>query len=174
VPAALLTIEARRYAIGEIIKRAGVSPEWSKTWRIEIDDESAAIHLDSAGRKKVVFPVLPAPGAAPETVVSGGVARPAWTFPPPANLRALVPDFIVPFVGSGHRGDGTPVYSATDPDTIQFNFDLPAAALFTLARFEETVIGDRDSHGRFPASASIAVKENFLHRPIVDEYGFAF
>jgi hypothetical protein len=51
---------------------------------------------------------------------------------------------------------------------------LPASITLTLGRFEETLPGPRDQHGRFSAFSSIAWRENFLHRPIVDEYGLAF
>jgi hypothetical protein len=168
-----LTREARRYAIGEVVSRAGVSAAWSKTWRIEISDQSATIHLDSTGKKRIVFPVDHAPNGTPHSIVSGKTSRAAWAYPPGANLRDSVPDFVLPFVGRSQTGGISPVFAASDRETIRFNFDLPAATLFTLARVEETVISERDSHGRFPASASIAVKEDFLHRPIVDEYGFA-
>ena len=43
-----------------------------------------------------------------------------------------------------------------------------------LTRYEEVVNNDPlrilDAHERFPATASIAYKENFLHRPVVNEY----
>lgn len=39
-----------------------------------------------------------------------------------------------------------------------------------LSRYEETIIDAKDQYDRFPARASIAYKENFLTRPIVNEY----
>jgi hypothetical protein len=39
-----------------------------------------------------------------------------------------------------------------------------------LARYEEMVKRDRDGHDRFPAAASTAYREEFLARPIVNEY----
>jgi len=39
-----------------------------------------------------------------------------------------------------------------------------------LTRYEEYVIKKRDHHDRFPANESLAFKENFLMRPIVNEY----
>jgi hypothetical protein len=39
-----------------------------------------------------------------------------------------------------------------------------------LTRWEEYISGVKDDHGRFPSSASLAVKNKFLHRPIVNEY----
>ena len=169
-----VTREARLYAIREIARRAGVSPAWSKTWRIEVSDQAVSIHLDLSGKKRIVFPVGAGAHGTTDLILSGKTSHAAWAYPPAATLRDAVPDFVIPFVGR-RQSDGTPpVFAASDPETVYFNFDLPAAALLTLARAEETVIKQRDGHGRFPALASIAVKEDFLHRPIVDEYGFAF
>ncbi|MDR3704911.1 MAG: polysaccharide deacetylase family protein [Paludibacteraceae bacterium] len=56
--------------------------------------------------------------------------------------------------------------------TLVVHADLLASAYFMLTRYEEWIRTDcRDIHGRFPGKESIAYKENFIHRPIVDEYG---
>ncbi len=39
---------------------------------------------------------------------------------------------------------------------------------------EETLTRTRDEHDRFPASASLALRHDFLERPILDEHGLAF
>jgi hypothetical protein len=39
-----------------------------------------------------------------------------------------------------------------------------------LTRWEEYVNKERDEHDRFPGSASVAFKNGFLHRPVVNEY----
>jgi hypothetical protein len=54
--------------------------------------------------------------------------------------------------------------------TVIFYSDILAATFFMLSRCEETVVQERDSHGRFPATASVAYKQGFLDRPIIDEY----
>lgn len=53
---------------------------------------------------------------------------------------------------------------------IVCGIDIFASAFFMISRWEEFVNTERDKHQRFPASASIAFKENFLIRPIVNEY----
>ena len=53
---------------------------------------------------------------------------------------------------------------------IRLGLDIFGSAFFMLTRYEELVIQDRDEHDRFAAAASIALREGFLHRPIVDEY----
>jgi len=53
---------------------------------------------------------------------------------------------------------------------VQCDVDVFGSIFFMLSRYEESVIADRDEHDRFPATASIAYKAGFLHRPIVNEY----
>jgi uncharacterized protein DUF7033 len=50
------------------------------------------------------------------------------------------------------------------------NLDIFGSAFFMLSRYEELITPDRDNHDRFPATASIAYKANFLDRSIVNEY----
>ncbi len=50
------------------------------------------------------------------------------------------------------------------------NLDIFGSAFFMLSRYEEFIEQKRDHHSRFPASASIAYKAQFLDRPIVNEY----
>ena len=55
-------------------------------------------------------------------------------------------------------------------ERIECGADLFASAFFLLTRWEETVNPARDRHQRFPASASVAGRCGFLHRPVVNEY----
>ena len=48
--------------------------------------------------------------------------------------------------------------------------DIFASSFFMLTRWEEYVNKIRDLHNRFPATASLAYKYDFLNRPIVNEY----
>ena len=48
--------------------------------------------------------------------------------------------------------------------------DIFAASFFMLTRWEEYVNKNRDNHNRFSATESLAFKEGFLDRPIVNEY----
>jgi hypothetical protein len=47
-------------------------------------------------------------------------------------------------------------------------FDIFAASFYLLSRYEECLPYTPDNHGRFTAQASLAVKHNFLHLPLVD------
>jgi len=53
---------------------------------------------------------------------------------------------------------------------IHLPIDVLGSAFFMLTRYEEILFSNRDEHGRFPARASLAFQEDFLDRPIVDEY----
>ncbi len=55
-------------------------------------------------------------------------------------------------------------------DYITTNIDIFATLFFMLTRWEEYVIKERDEHNRFPHQASLAYKNNFLNRAIVNEY----
>ena len=73
------------------------------------------------------------------------------------------------------RGRDIPVLYGTQPmeitdRQIECRIDVVAAVFFMLSRWEEYVIRTRDMHQRFPATASLAFKNGFLDRPIVDEY----
>jgi hypothetical protein len=58
------------------------------------------------------------------------------------------------------------------PSTLQLRLpiDILGSAFFMLTRYEEVVQQERDEHGRFPAKASLAYQEDFLDRPIINEY----
>lgn len=55
-------------------------------------------------------------------------------------------------------------------DQIICGIDIFASSFFMLTRWEENVIKDKDKHNRFPDHASLAFKNKFHKRPIVNEY----
>ena len=55
-------------------------------------------------------------------------------------------------------------------DKIICGLDIFASSFFMLTRWEEYADASRDNYDRFPASASLALKCGFLHRPVVNEY----
>ena len=54
------------------------------------------------------------------------------------------------------------------PKSIK-ELDIFATCFFMLTRWEEYVNKNRDAHNRFPSTESLAYKEGFLDRPIVNE-----
>ncbi len=53
-------------------------------------------------------------------------------------------------------------------------FDIFAASFYLLSRYEEYLPHVKDDFGRFPASESLAYKENFLFQPVVDVWAYKF
>lgn len=58
---------------------------------------------------------------------------------------------------------------AQDQPAATLDIDVFGTAFLLLSRYEEVVSTVRDEHGRFPAAESLAVRNNFLRRPIVNE-----
>jgi hypothetical protein len=90
-----------------------------------------------------------------------------------ARRHPLTSDFKIPFSSSA-AADLGPLFRVTGDATIDCAVDLLSSAFLTLSRFEETLPGGRDRYGRFSAFSSVAWRDGFLNRPIVDEYGLAF
>lgn len=53
---------------------------------------------------------------------------------------------------------------------IVLGLDIFASCFYMLTRWEEYVNKSRDKHGRFPGADSLAYKNDFLMRPVVNEY----
>jgi len=85
-----------------------------------------------------------------------------------AGLDARTVSSKVPVI-YGRDPEGRGFFSASS-DRIEIGLDVFGSAFFMLTRYEESVRPERDEHGRFPASASLAFKGGFLTRPIVNEY----
>lgn len=68
------------------------------------------------------------------------------------------------------------IYGDSDPllqkslNSFRLPIDVFGSAFFMLSRYEEVANIERDEYDRFPAYASLAHKDGFLDRPIVDEY----
>lgn len=74
--------------------------------------------------------------------------------------------------GAGADGGRLPhLYAAARPvaDDV-LGLDVFGSAFFLLTRYEEAVATARDGHGRFPAAATLAVRERFAHLPVVHGY----
>lgn len=57
-----------------------------------------------------------------------------------------------------------------DKDSIVCGIDIFASSFFMLSRWEEYANKNRDSHGRFPSSESLAYRNGLLERAVVNEY----
>ncbi|MGB6041984.1 MAG: polysaccharide deacetylase family protein [Pirellulales bacterium] len=93
----------------------------------------------------------------PEDVVPRGTSAPI--------------DHPVPVLFWGRNDQvSRPPFAEQQAGAIVMNVDIIAAAFFMLSRWEEVVVPRSDGHGRFPGAASVAYRQRFLDRPIVDEY----
>ncbi len=172
-PQVRITPQARCYAIGELARRAGVAPEFQRQWTIRVDAKETVVALDSSGNRTIAFP-----HASPDLLreLSAGrirTVRRRWMYSPKNATVLNIPDFLVPFAKDTDNFPRT-LFVSRGAGKLECTVDLPLSILMTLSRWEETLKRDLDPHGRFPAKNSVATRDEFLHRPIVDEYGLAF
>jgi len=85
-----------------------------------------------------------------------------------SELKLLINEENIPVIYSGNKKLNKIV--EVKNNLIETNIDIIASSFFMLTRYEEIVNPVKDEHDRFPAKASIAFKEKFLERPIVNEY----
>jgi hypothetical protein len=163
-----ITTQARRYAVKELARRAGVSKAFFLTWHIAITHERTTISLGHETSRRIHFPhansILE---VAPRESIP--VGRAAWF----RTDKTGAPALVLPFCACD-SDPRQPLYQVTRDGDVVCRMDLLSSFLFTLCRLEETLSRCRDEHGRFPASASLAVQRDFLERPILDEHGLAF
>jgi hypothetical protein len=92
----------------------------------------------------------------------------------PQDLRDKLQDTQVPVlygnVSNKNKFFNKDCSAEGKPETISLALDIFGSAFFMLSRYEEIVNKNRDPHSRFSAKDSIAFKEGFLMRPIVNEY----
>lgn len=53
---------------------------------------------------------------------------------------------------------------------LETDIDFVASSFFMVSRYEEAIINVKDEYGRFPATASLAYREGFLDKPVVNQY----
>ncbi|HWX43276.1 MAG TPA: polysaccharide deacetylase family protein [Blastocatellia bacterium] len=82
--------------------------------------------------------------------------------------RDLFCDQVLPVIYGAPGPEGN--WITRSPDKIVVHADILGSSFFMLSRLEENIKCDRDTHGRFPYTASLAYQEGFLDRPIVNEY----
>ncbi len=167
-----ITREARFYGLKELARRAGVTAEFLRSWRVEFGDEETNIYVHPGTEKRIRFRNAPSTFWRELSARTFHIARAGWMHPPPEPLGNLVPDFVVPFSHEARNVECS-LFTPVDRDCVECRLDLPVSVLLSLSRWEETLAGDRDVHGRFPGSMSLACRNGFLNRPIVDEYGLA-
>ncbi|AXX90453.1 hypothetical protein CKA55_11865 [Arcobacter suis] len=82
------------------------------------------------------------------------------------NNNQFIPEKDIPVI----YGTSTLTTNSQSPIIIKCGIDIFASSFFMLTRWEEYVNKNRDKHDRFTATQSLAYKNGFLDRPIVNEY----
>src|SRR5437879_6900094 len=168
-----LTRECRLYSLKELARRAGVTGEFFRSWTVTFEECQTIVCVHRPPPKYICFPHTCIDFQRQLSQFNMGVRRASWMHAPVDSIKREVPNFIVPWVSDDDR-ENTPLFLSVGPSVVHCAFDLLSSLAFTLSRLEETLTIHRDLHGRFPSAASIASREQFLQRPIVDEYGLAF
>ena len=163
-----ITPEARRYALDELCRRAGLDQESQRLWSIEPseDGQTLALRAGNPYFGRIEFPAYPGQ-LRPEFAV-----HKSWPISASSELTAVVPNFVVPYARRESRAT-EPIFSEISRGYFRCTEDLLASTVLVLSRYEELDPPRRDAHGRFEAAASMAVRDGYLERPIVDGYGLA-
>lgn len=69
---------------------------------------------------------------------------------------------------------GIPCFFGDGEGEGDIPFDIFSASFYMLSRYEEYLPHEKDEFGRFPAKESLAFKNDFLHRPVVDLWAYRF
>jgi hypothetical protein len=172
-PSVRITPQARYYAVAELCRRAGITREFFRTWKVSVTPQKTVFEIANGTQKFITFPHASANIL--KNLVMGQLSS--------ANVHLAqriagaemedISHCVVPFVAS-ENAENRPLFYLTDQNHLECALDLPLSILLTLSRWEETLDSPRDPHGRFQAKNSITYNGGFLDRPIVDEYGLAF
>ncbi|MBV8148641.1 MAG: polysaccharide deacetylase family protein, partial [Candidatus Eremiobacteraeota bacterium] len=155
------------YALRELARRAGISSDIIERSHATVGPKTVTLFLDLPAAARVVFAFDASKAQRFSSLARQPAATYEWIARPAAASE--VPTFVVPF--SDHAG-GEPLFDVGD-GVVECRADIITPTLWVLSRRGEMDSGERDAHGRFPATASIAYREGYLERPIVDEYGLA-
>lgn len=71
------------------------------------------------------------------------------------------------------KWDGVPCFFEIEEQS-EIPFDIFAASFYLISRYEEYLQQKKDSHERFSATESIAFKNGFLEKPVVDIWAYKF
>lgn len=165
-----ITLEARRYAVKELARRAGVSQQFFKRWTIQVASLETTISFEKGTNAKIRFLHGPEAGLTRHLASEIPVASAKWLFSSQSSIGPR--DLIIPFCRSSQKYG--PLYETAADGSLNCKLDLLASIVLTLSRAEESLRPRLDEHGRFPATSSLAFREQFLDRPILDEHGLAF
>lgn len=167
-----LTVKMIRYGWGELAKRAGI-------WEFRADVELHGLPIRYGNPNEISFEragiIVESSSADAFTAILNAAGKSLiWV-----SVSSLMPknaiynnDAKVPvlFWGNGADPNDVDCIKRKDDGTVVICIDIIAATVFMLSRWEEIGATEHDKYGRFPSTASVAYKQGFLDRPIIDEY----
>jgi hypothetical protein len=172
----LITPSAAEYAWRQLFSRIGSNTE-PREW----NDVRAAVRLvygasafRSNNDKPTIIVAKTADGSVDRLLVPSGRTA-DWLDPEDVCPRSCgrVPAEKLPVFLWGEGEPRTRFASLVDERTLLVHVDLIASTMFCLTRYEERDPVACDVHGRFSGATSVAAREGFLDRPVIDEYAFA-
>jgi hypothetical protein len=173
-PAFPLTKEAISYTWRELARRAGVATNQCTGTGFESLGVSVRYGIPEKPRvpERTLW-VLPCGTDAPHELLQAPRDSLRWVpeqdAVPPGACLPVGNSVPVLLWGRGYE-DGSRFAEVLEDGTIVFYADIVAASFLMLSRWEETVTYQVDEHERARPSASVAYRQGFLDRPIVDEY----
>lgn len=171
-----MTRNALVYSWHQLAQRAGVEAPTCDGYGFEFSGISVRYRpLDPLAYEQPGIVVVPCSDAAWRNLLDRRPQSLDWlpvSDVVPPGIRLPLADLIpVLFWGEGCEDGTKPFAELQSNRTVVFYADIVASTFFMLSRWEETVVGIRDRHDRVPATSSVACKQGFLDRPIIDEYG---
>jgi hypothetical protein len=171
-----LTHNALAYTWQQLARRAGVIDEDSPDTGFE--GLGVTVHYTRPDQIQLDRPgiiVVPCRDAAWPALLERVPHSLDWlpageTVPAGADCAVTGPIPVL-FWGAAYEDGQRPFAEQKADGTVIFYVDIVASTFFMLSRWEEMMVRVRDKHDRFPAAASVAYKQGFLDRPIVDVYG---
>jgi hypothetical protein len=133
--------------------------------QLEIRDESCFVSCDEFSSVVVPKPLL---GGCFSELIDPGIMG-LRMVPLDDSVQEVLGESEVPILSRPEDPLPNPLVEFGDNE-VKINFDILGSIFYTLTRAEEIASPVRDEHGRFPAKASHAYLNGYLHRPVVDEY----
>lgn len=171
-----LTTGAVRYVWGQLLK--SIELDYAETTTLQIG--AAGVEFLYCSLDKVLksdepqIVVIPCPKNAWQRLLTRSDNSLDWVSQEryvPKGVKWPFSDSVpVLFWGEGYEDVSKPFVERLENNTVIFYADILSSIFFMLSRWEETVVLTRDDHDRFPAMSSVAYKQRFLDRPVVDQY----
>ncbi|MBN1668944.1 MAG: polysaccharide deacetylase family protein [Anaerolineales bacterium] len=169
-----LTPAAQCYALQQLAQRAGLTGEINAAQLVDLQIPvyyAPAEQVQTASPALIIVPCRDSawqelqrrPAASLDWLPPERYLPPGW----PNTKRAALP---VLFWGADYEDGSRPFATRRADGSVIFYADILAATVLMLSRWEEWQQAQTDEHGRFPGQASLAYRQGFLDRPIVDEY----